>query len=607
MSNSINKELWVEDYSLNYFDPDVFIASASTGIINSGYFDAGVSGWFSGIQTNVNKDIYSHDVIDMDGLSYFNFNINADVDFSSLIFFKKSGIKNAILLSSVDSFYNPSSGFVFGINDSNFLFFEYLNNVEGRRCYTSTVKIENNSVCSISRDRYNISMSSFNLNKKMLTSDTFKIPYGLFNWSNDFYVCGNPHIDSGCVLNNFSGSLINFIFISGLYLQENSVNAIFNTVLKESANLTYSGELNYETGFVGIDPLEEVRVEFIYDYLSGYSGSLYNIGPILSGYEKSGMHSFDINGEPIYNFIDNVNVYSDISGYVVADISGHFSSIYSGLPFFNFDSGIRLKYTQNLKSEIDKSDYFSDMYKNKNSLTFIGGYVPDKDDYVKLIICTGDGAYNYSKNVKFNFSNIEKCFYPFKGLNDFFNMSFSDIFINGIIQESGISDFNSSTYGNNYYVKSGDYYISNNLIKNSFENFYSDNTLIGDYLIHKQSQIKFNISSGSPHGIFITDDDLFFLNGQLLSYGIDYDENNYLLEQSGENKIFIASYPSGFFATGFHASGDIYVCDFFHNTSCLFVNGVRQNINVDYTESNRNDNINENNFIDFAASMYITI
>lgn len=249
-----------------------------------------------------------------------------DEDWTAYIVFKhlETGIfnQNKVLISSKPTVSSPS-GFIFGINGCNRLFYEYETTSSGKRIFTLNKELDNKNLASISKIDSDLYISLHQYEDLNSFSIEAKFPLNDFNPSYQFYIGGLE--TSGLDYRNFSGYIDQFVFINrGLdFPERNTFSEAFFCSGYNSQ--TYQGLTNIFNVVTG------VRYEntLIGTGITGYS-------QYLQGYQI-------INGQslPIYSYSGLTgNIYSDLlielTGIVTGDYEIATLTASSGLPNYNY-------------------------------------------------------------------------------------------------------------------------------------------------------------------------------------------------------------------------------------------------------------------------------
>lgn len=577
MDHFITEDFWRVSPRLNKFVPDAMFSFGDTG----SYAIVSGEAWVSGFSGQAIGD----PIFCSGGRGFFDgstrLQINnpvPDGDWTAIILCEKPiTAQRSSILSSVNSSSYSYSGFDLGFNDAGMLFFEYYNDVEGRMGFTYPFSPGQKSFISVSKSDNKIHLGSLNLNKFNINTYSFSIRGDLFNHSSDWVLGGTKHSGD---LNNFSGYIDEFLLVTGCCFDETLVNEIFFGTVASSDSLIISGSISGVTGLVG-ETGGYVEARMCAVYPSG-SGLMETIGTRISGYSYSGTAFTDFNGE-IYRRYVYAPIYQNVVEYNKTGVAGPIiCSLYSGEPFFNYDSGYSISYVITKKSpyllDLNK---MSDFFSSSNSLAL--NFVPNSGDIFSLVAFTGNFKPD-SYNNALPFSKLFSTYY----LPDSSNAGLPiNLYFNGLLQMTGAPVENKIGYDSEY-VTSGDYFLSGRYVggNSSYLDTKSPSSIFADYPASQNSTffVSGNIPSGEPLSINL-DNGFVFLNGQLLCSGSDFTGNALRFDLTGlDNIISLVDFPDGACRMDFTSFEDLSFPIFYQKTSMLFVNGVRQSLGADYSE-----------------------
>jgi len=275
-----------------------------------------------------------------------------DEDWTMYIAFKhlETGLfnQNKVLISSKKN-VSSTSGFIFGINGCNRLFYEYDTPSSGKRIFTLNKELDNKNLASISKIDSDLyiglhqyeDLNSFSIENKFSLID--------YNPSYQFYIGGLE--TSGLDYRNFSGYVDQFVFINkGLDFPERNTfsEAFFCSGYNSENYLGLTNSYNVVTG---------VRYEnvLIRTGITGYA-------QYLKGYET-------INGQttPIYSYSGLTgNLYGEqlieLTGIVTGDYELMTLTASSGLPDYKYIMSF-------CNSKILSFNNFDDSYKEVYSFS----------------------------------------------------------------------------------------------------------------------------------------------------------------------------------------------------------------------------------------------
>ena len=271
-----------------------------------------------------------------------------------------------------------TSGFVFGINGCNRLFYEYNTASSGKRIFTVDEDLDNKNLISLSKinSALSIGVHQFNNSLNKLSQD-FQFNLSDFIPSNDFYIGGMKA--SGSDYRNFSGYIDNFI--------------IFNEGLEFSDRNTFARAF-FCSGFAS-GSYESVSDSFV--IVTGLEFQDIPIATGITGYVAIFKALETVNGGVISGYS-----YSGVSGITYESQIVEMTGIETGTftsTYFNEPSGL-IDYNYSLRfgnSKILLLNNFDSSYKevysfsgqNNNDLNLIPNF--SQDIFAYLIFPTGIG------------------------------------------------------------------------------------------------------------------------------------------------------------------------------------------------------------------------
>ena len=458
-----------------------------------------------------------------------------------------SGVSKVIFSSKTEDV--STSGFVFGINGCNRLFYEYNTASSGKRIFTVNQDLDNKNLISLSKIDSTLSIGLYQFNNSLNKLPAhFEFNLLDFTPSNNFYIGGMKNFNSD--YRNFSGYIDNFIiFNEGLKFPES--NAFARAFFCSGFAAGFYEDVS--NSFVIVTGLEFQDVPIA----TGITGYV----PILKALET-------VNGGVVSGYI-----YSGISGIIyesrIVEMTGSGIGTSTVTYFYNpsglIDYGYSVPFGNSkilLLNNFDSSykEVYSFSGQNNNDLNLIPSFSRDTDTY--SIFSTGTGEW----------------------LN---------LYVNGI-SEPLVSGFSSQM--------SGDFIISENSI--SSESFFDIfDSSIYDIIFGSGSLTGLStgdVFSGSKtfSGSYINNRDLY-LNGIKLTSGIDYsgvgttvvltttnltDGDILVLPRHDKNLSRYTGYNDNNFDTNLNLFDEQ-----------IWVNGLRQIKNVDYQKLS-NFNLNYSTF-----------
>lgn len=284
--------------------------------------------------------------------------------------------QNKVLLSNKD-YYSGTSGFIFGINGCNRLFYEYNINNQEKRIFTLNKELDNKNLASLSKIDNDLfiglhqyeDLNSFSIEEKFALSG--------YNPSYTFYLGGVGN--SGNLYRNFSGYIDQFVFIDrGLQFPER------NTF---SEAFFCSG---YSTGYYQ-------GLTNVFNTVTGLEYQTILVGTGITGYSKylDGYTSVDGVNVPVYSYSGITGlVYEEklieLTGTVTGDYELATLFIASGLPDFNYILNFS---NSKILSFNDFDDSYKEVYsfsgKNSNDINLNANYLNANNKF--SILSTGSG------------------------------------------------------------------------------------------------------------------------------------------------------------------------------------------------------------------------
>lgn len=496
------------------------------------------------------------------GTTYIH--INSGINLSSWTAFftyerVRSGIDEILFSTMTGSNFLNSSGVIFGINQANKLYLEYWNNVDGPQIFTFSEIIGDKNMVSVTKSDSAIFFNYYDVNSKLSTVEQNVIYQGNFIGNLNWYIGGRPNGGFLIPTNNFSGYIDNFFLISG-DLDQNYQQVLFSgffsdyrtgaaTITTVCSNIVYQSGINtgIATGDIGYQTVQ-----------------------ISSYIDQCGRDNI------LYSWSGVTGVFS---GSFFVPVSGFGSSCvnYTGLgsPYLFIDTGYLFSFGMDQISllwTIDSGD-FCDVY----ALT---GLFQDT-----------------TRNKIAQYNALQDLFF----LDSTYSSGSIGLYLNGQLQlQSGLLSYQDGY--DTRYILTGDYFLSGSASRVYSTGYYQNtDVLLYDVVNGTISSIFFTGGSGAIPGIDFTNKEVF-LNGQKLTYLIDYANPNILYQDIGSGQNVISVYqPTGnnIYVSGFN-TGFLQLPKFLRKTSQVYFNGVRGEIGNYYVENSNLDLLSGN----FLAPFY---
>lgn len=400
--------------------------------------------------------------------------LNLD-DFSAFIVFQHSetGIINeSKVLFSTKGNDSSVSGYTFGINGCNRLFFEHNTPSSGKRVYTLEYELDNKNLASISKIESGLQMSLHQFDD-YLNKFSVNDRYNLVDYapSDTLYVGGLGA--SGAGYRNFSGQIDSLLVMNrGLEFPERNVF---------SQAFFCSG---YQTGFYD-------TVSAIYNTVTGAQYQDVIVGTGITGYVEVSGGTIQVGSGTVTQY-----VYSGVTGYLYSNllieltgaVTGQSDSLLYNPPSGLYNYGYVLPFANSkvvLNADFDSSykEVYSFSGRGSNDLNVIPAFSRDASKF--SILSTGSG-----ENINF--------------------------YVNGLV-EPYVTSLS--------FVMTGDFVVSGDLV-DSDAFFDSNDVAIYDIIYGSGSLTGItsaDVASGTKSipSSFVNSRDLF-LNGSKLISGIHY-------------------------------------------------------------------------------------
>ena len=517
-------------------------------------------------------EIFGNDFFEQNGSGNFSEacvkikNVSGLNQSQNTFIFTQEQISNGggVIFSSLEGTQNKS-GFSFGINDANRLYFEYYNaNLPVVRTFDNIPSDKNLYTLKFSPS--NLSFGYYNFNSKLLESQSFSIS------TNSYFPSENWYLGSGENQKRYTGYIDNFLYfnnsipdatltrlLSGIWNKVNEEEVVtggsFSIITGYQSIVT--GEISgnptsvfYELS--GFDTEFYDKEIFSYNLLTGSVSSgekiLKFLGPMpeyclnrpeipiyfeeivsssttgITGVEKilSGVDQIGIQ-KPVYQKIESGSFIQ--SGQLLIPIFGNFQSGITGflntpVPDWNYLKSFGMKSLTYLGDFELESFPNAVVYQNQvvvnNGVPVIYGVGLEDfpNAFEGYAISTGDRIDWFNNESTFNFSSLQFI------LSQQFPSGSVDVYLDGILNSTG--DYSITGGPINFGINhSGDYFISGNRL--FFKNSVNQNNRVFYDFGRVEDAFTIN-SSDYQTGKFIIDrgNHLFFHKGYKLIQGVDY-------------------------------------------------------------------------------------
>lgn len=516
---------------------------------------------FSGSNFSTNND-----------LSFFNGNStilfesnDLSENYDKLSFFatyKKTGDGSHVLFSSLSSGIGSDiiSGFSFGVNRANKLFFEYYDPVFSDNLCITFPKVVNDKNCVWLKCSNNgVGINVYNYGLDNFDSFFYFYPNYRPHESNTFSIGGCPNSESLPAWAE-TGKFVGFFDEIAISNQNISQEAFVSF----ASGSVYSGYVTGElSGYV-----DDVRV-------TGRESGSFLVFSGITGQEiiETGVLIDDFGNE--YSGVEVIDLYGEVYESGLIDMTGVVS-----VPVF-----------------FDEEERFDSDMDSANDFGFFGinPIIPyDSSDLHDFFFASGGGFYSkndedfsiISNNNHAKFDRIRGGFRA-NGLN----RDRIAAFLNGVFQHTG--SLTGSRYSN-YEITSNDYYYSGGVFYSSGQ--YDSNDDLS-YIAFKnpifyKTYENFSHLSGTGNCNIdkLSNSDFIFFNGQKLTSGVEYSGSGNLWLFSNENELFYGESGKLTIFSGLSGFSEVYnygepifsSSGFFDNTQMLWINGILKNPHHDY-------------------------
>ena len=599
-----------------YSDP--WATSASSGILNKEgtgqFFNYSGTGYFNGSAYMKLSSPYTFD------------------NDTILLSYEKLRAGDEILMSSATGTnFTNYSGFCVGINDANKFYFKYWNPVEGPFTFTYSQNLANKNLMILNRNGNVLTIGSFNNNSLQFENEVFNIKNNAFTQSNNLFLGGMPNNVNWANNQtlNFSGYIDKFFifkdvpfiysdkYVSGLiYLNTGSQGYIENNC--------------YTTGyFSGFQfPITGVSYQIIPFNITGTGITGSQI--ISTGYSYSGVTGYQSISLGFYNYCS-----AQIEIFGQSPLSGLITNSYSGIQYLTgliittgyiqsgitgVTTGIENRYITGQYCEqkfIPSGDQFFDQdLEYLKSLSFsevsLLSEIKKDTDIIEIYRIPYTASYLDCNN-NLNYNNQDNSFFTNTFINDEVLIPQNSLlYCNGqLLMDSG---YTLQTIGYDTFIKPIlDCYITGKQLYVD-ELIVEKDSLFYDYLSNGSITIvglPTGASPGDPIPISnsYNSNRLVFLNGVKLVRGVDYTSINpanfNINIPSGNNVLTVkfVQYSNIGYLTGNNSTLTGFSKNLNKNSSIVFYNGIKQQLNNNYVENSDFDLLsgdyyeNQNNFI----------
>lgn len=481
--------------------------------------------------------------------------------------------QNNIFISSFGKTDSNYSGVNFGISPFGFPYIEYYDKVYGPITFCHNAKAPKTGIFYCEVSPINYAVGCYNSVTKNIDKSILQFSALHTNYSNNYLLGSGMNFENE---NNILKAKISDIFIYDLsifnkqYYEESFISGVSIDLIDQVTVGTISGT----TGIINSEVFELTEC-----YVQKQNTGVFV--PMIDNptYFASHQEFLDFNAE-IYNKFTQLES-GNITGYKFSfqTIDVNVCKSITGVNTYEYESGyvIQYKITNKVVGNINYKyliDYINYIFLNSNI-----------DTYDKLFIL-GRSKYNSDLGFsRFVFENGSNRFDT-----NFINAGqLSGYYYNGQLQ---IKDQEYSTIisgGNIYYYPSKDYFSSGKYIYTNNPSFeLSSSYILIDSWPDQVYITTGGIASGSTINTINLNNKLCFLNGQLLTSGIDYQNNQILINiPSGYNIISTQNLASKDFKikTIINSSGRLFnVSSIARQTSSVWLNGIRLMNNNDYIE-----------------------
>lgn len=481
--------------------------------------------------------------------------------------------QNNVFISSFGKSNQNYSGVNFGISPFGFPYIEYYDKVYGPITFCHNVKAPKTGIfyCEISPINY--AVGCYNSVTKNIEKSILQFSTLYPNYSDNYLLGSGTNFENEKNILNGKISDI-FIYDLSIFDREYYEESFISGVSLNLADQVIIGTISGTTGIINSEIFELTEC-----YVQKQNTGVF--APMIENpiYFVSYQQFLDFNTE-IYNKftqLENGNITGYKFSFQTVDVN--VCKSVTGVNTYEYESGYIINY-KIINKVIGNTDY--KYLTNYINYIFLNSSI---DIYDKLFILGGS---KYNSDIGFSRFTFENGTNRFD--TNFTDVSrFSGYYYNGQLQ---IKDQEYNTIisgGNTYYYPSKDYFSSGKYIYTNNPSFeLSSSYILVDSWPDQPYIIVGNIASGSIINGISLNNKLCFLNGQLLTSGIDYQNNQILINiPSGYNIISTQDLNNKDFKikTIINSSGRLFnVNSIARQTSSVWLNGVRLMNNNDYIE-----------------------
>jgi hypothetical protein len=585
----------------------------------NGYLDNPI--WVTGSQYSGKINGVSNGFYTNSGSGFFNGSNSVSIsgkipedNFSFLFCYEKLRSGEEILLSSAaGNSFSTASGITLGLNDANKLYLEYWNPINGKTSLNYDENIGSKNLVYFRKSFGEFQLGIFDPVESKLNFSTASCDSYTYKHSDSFKIASinGSYWSSG---RSFSGYFDDFYCLSGVIPQDyfSSLYSGFysNTVsggisgigyFCENVSMMTGSGVILGTGITGY----ETKVTYSTGYVpTGYleSGYLYFVGTGITGYNNI----FIGNVEDACGFLNPIYVRTPLTGNIYA--SGT-TGIYTGMAQVVTPTYSNIELTGFLTGEVFvpvdvsvcsmKTGYYP------NSIYIDSGFISSLgfDSIYSFWDCSTihsneaffyTGGFYNNINLKPSYNSIVS---DYSVYNYHTGSGQNLIFNNGqLLLESGWSSYIDG-YSTKYNI-TGNIFLDGSVIRSNGYNEFSDSLIydnsskISGDSVYLQTGLGSGVNFSSILSSTYVDYSLF-LNGVKLLSGLDYSGNKFNFEIPASsvlikiNNNYISD--SKIYISGASNLITNYAGRFSNNSSQVYVNGLRQEIDDDYLEISKFD------------------
>lgn len=454
----------------------------------------------------------------------------------------------------------PPSGYSWGFNDANKLFFE-AEGANGPLCLTSNIILGKKNLVGLVYNGASLSFCSYDFAKQEVLWDE-QTPSATIFTARPTGVLGAPSVPNYAYSNPFVGFIDEY--------------AIFNEAFSPTL-FAYLCSGLVSTLSINSGAVRTITENIITGYgysLTGVTGIVgYTVSPSGSGVSLFGTGNYQNcwSAEPITGYLTSGSGLVPLTGarrtYLTGDSTASLSPNYGLINSFVFDEVSVIR-------RIESTDFIEiHLLPTGKSINYTAGF-----DSVL-------GQFQLDGN------------YPENGVH---------LFINGISQLSTGYSITGNGFVSGAQL-SGDYRLDGPYV-DSTGRYDLDDYAVYDHLSgRRRSFYDTGIQTGSTIS-WAPSGNLVFLEGQLLASGLDYTTQAGLFKWETDTYVggsgLLTSFEDSFYTRATGISTPV-VTSFVKGTSRVFFNGQRQRVNIDYVENSSLDLINLSGvFENTSATVY---